>query len=337
MYNLGYWNFRTVLDGDLASGRWDGSWLLRLVTYEIEVGARAGIVVGDVVVDACDAGSATGAGPWVETVTGIIQQDSATLAELGAAAAALVDRGRPLRELTLAPPVPDPSKIICIGLNYHSHVEEAKTIDKAPDAASAVPILFTKFATSLVGHDADIVIPAGSEKMDWEVELAVVIGKRASRVSIDDALDYVGGYATFNDVSARDLQLATPQWTAGKAFDTSGPFGPLLVTPDEVGDPQALRVTAKLNGETVQDSTTDLMIFPVARLIEFISEIITLVPGDVIATGTPAGVGIGRKPPRFMQPGDVIEVEVSGLGALRNTVVAGPARTSSNTHAAAAV
>jgi 2-keto-4-pentenoate hydratase/2-oxohepta-3-ene-1,7-dioic acid hydratase in catechol pathway len=239
--------------------------------------------------------------------------------------------------LTLAPPVPDPSKVICIGLNYASHVDEAKNVKGAPDEASPVPILFPKFQTSLVGHEADVVIPQGSERMDWEAELAVVIGRRASHVALDDALDHVGGYAPFNDVSARDIQLATPQWTTGKAFDTSGPFGPVLVTADEIDDPQDLRVIARLNGTVMQDASTAQMIFPVARLIEFISTYITLEPGDVIATGTPAGVGVGRKPPIFMQPGDVIEVEVVGLGVLRNTIVSAPSTRSTVGQAAAAV
>jgi len=294
---------------------------LRLVTYHAVDGLRAGIVVdGDLVVDAAEAGSRIGAGSWAASVVAIIGQPLSARDELAAAAGGL--QGRPLSTLRLAPPVPDPSKIICIGLNYQAHVEEAKQIDGAPNEASRVPILFPKFATSLVGHEGDVVIPAASEKLDWEAELAVVIGRRASHVSLGDALSYVGGYAPFNDVSARDIQLATPQWTAGKAFDTAGPFGPVLVTAEEVPDPQDLRVTARLNGVTMQDETTARMIFPVARLIEFISSLITLVPGDVIATGTPAGIGIGRTPPVFMAAGDVIEVEVEGLGVLRNTIVA---------------
>jgi 2-keto-4-pentenoate hydratase/2-oxohepta-3-ene-1,7-dioic acid hydratase in catechol pathway len=295
---------------------------LRLLTYRDGDALRAGIDVDGVVVDAVQAAGGLGGTSegWSQTVLGIIAQDEATLSALAKGAADAAGSGRSIDELTLAPPIPEPQKIICIGLNYHAHVEEAKNIAGAPNEASAVPILFTKFVTSLVGHEADVLTPPGSEKLDWEAELAVVIGRRASRVSQADALDYVAGYSAFNDVSARDLQLATPQWTAGKAADTLGPFGPVLVTKDEIPDPQALRVQARLNGKTMQDSTTDLMIFSVPRLIEFISEIITLVPGDVIATGTPSGIGIGRKPPIFMQPGDVIEVEVQDVGVLRNTI-----------------
>jgi len=310
---------------------------LRLVTYYVEEDQRAGIVVDDRVVDTLRAADVIGAGSWVTTVAGVIQQDQVTRDRLAQAAQPLAADAPLLASVRLGPPVPDPSKVICIGLNYASHVDEAKNVKGAPDEASAVPILFPKFQTSLVGHEADVVIPHGSERMDWEAELAVVIGRRASQVALEDALDHVGGYAPFNDVSARDLQLATPQWTTGKAFDTSGPFGPVLVTADEVPDPQDLRVIARLNGAVMQDGSTAQMIFPVARLIEFISTYITLEPGDVIATGTPAGVGVGRKPPVFMQPGDVIEVEVAGLGVLRNTIVSAPSARSTLGQAAATV
>ncbi|MSW83883.1 MAG: hypothetical protein F2832_03935 [Actinobacteria bacterium] len=281
---------------------------------------RAGVEIDGKVVDAEKAAGAA----WAGTVVGILKVDQAARDGLESAAAAMAADGAPIEALTLAPPVPEPQKIICIGLNYHAHVEEAKGIDKAPNEAPPVPILFPKFTTSLVGQDAEVLIPAATEKMDYEAELAVIIGRTATRVSIDDALDYVGGYSAFNDISARDIQLQTPQWTAGKAADTFGPFGPVLVTADAIADPQQLRVQCRLNGETMQDATTDLMIFPIARLIEFISSVITLVPGDVIATGTPAGIGIARNPPVFMKAGDVIEVEVSEIGVLRNTLVNAP-------------
>jgi acylpyruvate hydrolase len=308
---------------------------LRLVTYQRRGEQRAGIVLGDSVVDAGDAMRDIDDGQWAHTVLGIIGVDNELRDALARAATDRAADAQPLSGLTLLPPVTNPAKVICIGLNYMSHVEEAKRVDRAPDAASPVPILFTKFATSLIGHEAEIVTPVGSERLDWEAELAVVIGRRASKVSLDDALDYVAGYAPFNDVSARDLQLATPQWTTGKAFDTAGPFGPALTTADEVPDPQNLRVMARLNGEPMQDASTAQMIFPVARLIEFISTYITLEPGDVIATGTPAGVGVGRNPPVFMQPGDTIEIEVAGLGVLRNTVAHGAASSQPATVASA--
>jgi 2-keto-4-pentenoate hydratase/2-oxohepta-3-ene-1,7-dioic acid hydratase in catechol pathway len=290
---------------------------VRLVTFEGEDGRRAGVLIDGIVVDAREAAAELDAHGWSASVTTIIQQDDATLAALATAAAALRadGRGRGIDELTLAPPVTDPSKVICIGLNYRSHVDEA------PYDESAVPILFPKFASSLVGHEADVVIPASSTQMDWECELAVVIGRRASHVALDDALDHVAGYMSFNDVSARDLQLAVPQWTAGKAADTFGPCGPSLVLKDEVPDPQDLRVTTTINGTVMQDSNTALMIFPVARLIEYISSLITLEPGDIIATGTPAGVGFAMKPQVWLNPGDVMEIEVEGLGVLRNRLV----------------
>lgn len=297
---------------------------MRLVTYERRGEPRAGIVAGEAIVDAHDAAQEIERGTWADTVLGVLTADPGSRANLGRTAESRSSQGVPFAEATLRPPVPDAGKIVCIGLNYMAHVEEAKQIDRAPNEAPPVPILFPKWTNSLIGHEAEIVTPIGSDSLDWEAELAVVIGRRASRVALEDALEHVGGYAPFNDVSARDLQLATPQWTTGKAFDTAGPFGPVLVTTDEVPDPQNLRVIARLNGETMQDASTAQMIFPVARLIEFISTYITLEPGDVIATGTPAGSGVGRKPPVFMAPGDVIEIEVEGLGVLRNTVAAAP-------------
>jgi 2-keto-4-pentenoate hydratase/2-oxohepta-3-ene-1,7-dioic acid hydratase in catechol pathway len=298
---------------------------VRLVTFVDENELVAGVVVDDVVVPALEAAAdIADSSEWASSVRGILQQDREQWDRLADRAAASKEIGRPLAGLTLVSPVPDPQKIICIGLNYGSHVEEAKKIPGAPDQGSAVPILFPKFTTSLVGHEANVLIPASTQKMDWEAELAVIISRKATRVSQDVALDYVGGYTAFNDVSARDLQLQTPQWTAGKACDTFGPCGPWVVTADEIPDPQDLRVQARLNGKTMQDARTDTMIFPVARLIEFISSVITLVPGDIIATGTPAGVGVGMDPPVFMHADDVIEVEVERIGVLRNTLVPAP-------------
>ena len=295
---------------------------MRLVSYEQEGALRAGILVDGVVVDAQAAAADLGGGDtgWSHSVRGILESEQGTRDRLAAAAAARSGEGVALAELTLGPPIPDPAKIICIGLNYMTHVAEAKALDGAPDELPADPIMFVKFATSLIGHEAEVHPPATTRKLDWEVEMAVVIGTQATKVAQADALRHVAGYMTFNDVSARDLQLASPQWTAGKAFDTSGPCGPALVTADEVPDPQALRISARLNGETMQDDTTAHMIHPVARLIEYISSLITLVPGDIIATGTPAGVGVSRDPQVFMKSGDVIEVEVEGLGVLRNTI-----------------
>jgi 2,4-diketo-3-deoxy-L-fuconate hydrolase len=220
-------------------------------------------------------------------------------------------------DLTLTAPIPRPGKIICVGLNYRDHA--AETGKPIPTE----PVLFAKFANSVVGDDATVAIPAVVSEADWEAELGVVIGHRASRVPRDRALDYVAGYLCMNDLSARDLQRAGGQWTRGKAIDGFLPMGPALVTADEVSDPQGLDISCRLNDEVVQQSNTREMVFDVAELISIISQTVTLEPGDCIATGTPPGVGMARTPPRFLRPGDVLVVEIEGLGALRTTM-AGP-------------
>ena len=217
-------------------------------------------------------------------------------------------------DVKLEAPVPRPGKIICIGLNYRNHaVESGMDIPKSP-------IIFSKFQTCVVGPEDPIRLPAGSEQVDYEAELAFVIGRRASKVKASDAMDYVFGYTNFNDVSARDFQFADGQWQRGKSCDTFAPMGPFVATRDEIADPHNLRISFRLNGETLQDSTTAELIFGIPELIEFLSASITLEPGDVIATGTPPGVGFARKPPIFMKDGDVAEVEVDGLGVLENPV-----------------
>jgi acylpyruvate hydrolase len=210
--------------------------------------------------------------------------------------------------------VPDPPKIVCLGLNYRDHA--AETGLQAP----AAPTFFAKWANSLIGPTDDIVPPAVSDKIDYEAELAVVIGRRGRNIDAAQALDHVAGAMAFNDVSARDLQMANPLWTGGKAIDTFGPCGPALVLLDEIDDLQALAVRCRVNGETVQDGTTADMIFGVAEKIAFLSRIMTLEPGDIIATGTPAGVGNSRQPQLFLHPGDVVEIEIEGIGTLRNRV-----------------
>ncbi len=205
----------------------------------------------------------------------------------------------------------------CIGLNYALHAKESG-MPNPPE-----PILFSKATSSLSGPFDSVIIPRASVKSDWEVELGVVIGKTALYVNEDDALDYVAGYCTINDVSERSFQFDHQgQWIKGKSAPTFGPVGPYLVTADEVGDPQTLRVSLDLNGETVQDSNTNDMIFTVRQIISHVSRFMALVPGDIIATGTPSGVGLGMNPPRFLTPGDVMEVEVEGLGRQRQTAVA---------------
>jgi len=205
----------------------------------------------------------------------------------------------------------------CIGLNYAKHA--AETGAEPPKE----PIIFSKATSSLSGPFDPVVIPRNSVKADWEVELGVVIGREALYVSEADALSYVAGYCTINDVSEREFQIEKGgQWIKGKSAPTFGPTGPYLVTADEVGDPQKLGLTLSLNGEVVQDSNTDDMIFGVAKIISYMSQFMKLVPGDIIATGTPSGVGMGMKPQRFLKPGDVMEIEVKGLGAQKQTAEA---------------
>lgn len=209
-----------------------------------------------------------------------------------------------------------PSKIVCVGLNYAKHAAETGASNPAE------PILFFKATTALCGPNDDVVIPKRSEKTDWEVELAVVIGKRANYVGLDDAMDYVAGYALHNDYSERAWQLERGgQWVKGKSADTFAPLGPYLVTKDDVPNPNVLHLWLSVNGERLQDSNTDDMIFNVPTLVSYISQFMTLLPGDVISTGTPAGVGLGLKPPRYLKPGDVVELGIEGLGEQRQVAV----------------
>jgi 2-keto-4-pentenoate hydratase/2-oxohepta-3-ene-1,7-dioic acid hydratase in catechol pathway len=213
-------------------------------------------------------------------------------------------------------PIERPQKIVCVGLNYSDHAAEQGV------ALPERPILFAKWPNTLIGPGEPIVVPAISQKVDYEAELGVVIGARTKGISVENALDAVAGYVCVNDISARDLQFADGQWVRGKSPDTFCPVGPQVVPASEVPDPQALRIRAILNGETMQDSTTANMVFGVAEIVSFISQAITLEPGDLIATGTPAGVGAFRDPPVFMQSGDEITIEIEGIGALTNPVTA---------------
>jgi 2-keto-4-pentenoate hydratase/2-oxohepta-3-ene-1,7-dioic acid hydratase in catechol pathway len=226
----------------------------------------------------------------------------------------------PIGNVVLRAPISRPGKIIAVGLNYRDHSAEAgaKNLPKTP-------ILFAKFTTSISGPGDPIVIPASDPQVDYEAELAVVIGKRGKAVAAASAYEYVAGYMPLNDVTARAWQFADRQWVRGKSPDTFCPIGPWLTTRDEVPDPHALSISARVNGTTVQDSDTSKMIFRIPELIEFISAGITLEPGDIIATGTPEGVGVYRKPPVFLKAGDVVEVEIEKLGILRNPVVASQA------------
>jgi 2-keto-4-pentenoate hydratase/2-oxohepta-3-ene-1,7-dioic acid hydratase in catechol pathway len=211
-------------------------------------------------------------------------------------------------------PIERPWKIVCVGLNYRDHAEEQGV--ELPQA----PLLFAKWPNTLIGPGEPIVLPAEAQEVDYEAELGVVIGTTAKHVSEAQALDHVRGYIPLNDVSARDLQFADKQWTRGKSPDTFCPVGPRLVPAEEVGDPQGLAIRCVLNGETLQDSSTAQMIFSVAEIIAYVSRVITLEPGDLIATGTPAGVGVFRDPKVLLKDGDEVTVEIEGLGALTNPV-----------------
>ena len=238
----------------------------------------------------------------------------ASLLGLGAtlAGAPHLDRS----EITLLPPLTKPSKILCIGLNYRDHA--AETGFKLP----AWPAVFARFPSCLVGHDSPLLRPAVSDQLDFEGELAVVIGKRARAVTAEQALSYIAAYSIFNDASVRDYQMRSSQWTLGKNFDATGAFGPWLVTPDELppgGD--GLRITTQVNGSIVQDASTSDMVFNVANLIEILSTTMTLEPGDLIITGTPSGVGYTRIPPLFLKPGDTCRIEIERIGVLSNRVI----------------
>ena len=299
---------------------------MRLVTYSAtDRGPRAGVLVEDLIVvdtQACaEAASLDGGIRWTSTQAIVARATPDDLRALDRASRELVASvGRVREEVTLHPPIPNPQKILCIGVNYRGHLEEAQRED--PELGTQRdPVVFSKLNTTLVGDGGAIVLPNAAPTMiDWEGELAVVVGRACSGVSAAQALDYVAGYTVFNDVSARDVQLANAQWLVSKSFDTAGPCGPALVTADEVPDPQQLDLTTTVNGEVMQQSNTSMMITPVARLIEYISSFITLIPGDIIATGTPAGVGFARDPKVFLKPGDYVTVTVAGVGVLTNPV-----------------
>src|SRR6202044_3830606 len=216
-----------------------------------------------------------------------------------------------LRDITLLAPIPHPPKLICVGLNYPDHAAETKM------EIPTVPTIFNKFPNGVIGPGANIVLPKVSERPDYEAEFAFVIGRGGRHIPASRAMEHVFGYTAFNDVSARDFQMATSQWMMGKTFDTFAPMGPWLVTADEIADPHKLDISLEIGGETLQHSNTRELIFKIPELIEHLSTVVTLEPGDVVSTGTPAGVGFARKPPRYLHPGDEVIVRVQGLGELR--------------------
>jgi 2-keto-4-pentenoate hydratase/2-oxohepta-3-ene-1,7-dioic acid hydratase in catechol pathway len=289
---------------------------MRLVSFESADGnAEAGILTGETgerIVPASAAGAPSNGRELLGTL------DAEGMRALAGRAADMADGARSiaLADAKLLAPVPDAQKIICIGLNYRDHA--AETGQEIP----AAPMWFAKFANSLCGSGAPVLLPkAHADYVDYEAEFALVIGREAHEVSVESAMSHIAGAMPFNDVSARDLQLQNPLWTSGKAIDTFAPCGPALVTLDEIEDIDNLSLRTRVNGETLQDGTTANLIFGPAELVAWLSRTMTLLPGDIIATGTPAGVGVARG--RFLRDGDVVEVEIDGLGTLANPIRSG--------------
>ena len=281
---------------------------MKLVTFTTGNDARLGIMWGDWVIDLASASN----GRLPSDMLTFLQQGEAAI-QLAQEVERSITTALALSEVTLLAPVPNPSKVVAIGLNYMDHCREQG--HEPPKA----PIIFTKFPSAIVGPGAAIRWdPALTEQVDYEAELAVVMGRTARRVSAAEALDYVAGYTLCNDVSARDLQFGDGQWVRGKSLDTFCPLGPWLVTRDEIADPHNLAIRCTVNDDVLQDSTTAEMIFRLPQLIEFISRAFSLLPGDVIVTGTPDGVGVFRSPQLFLKDGDVVTVEIEGLGQLTN-------------------
>jgi 2-keto-4-pentenoate hydratase/2-oxohepta-3-ene-1,7-dioic acid hydratase in catechol pathway len=284
---------------------------MRLVTYRSESGPRvAGVRDGGYV----DLNHSRPDVP--SSIKALLAQGPKALA--GARAALEAGEVMPAERVRLAAPVPDPEKVICIGVNYADHARESGM------EPPGEPVVFSKFSTAVCAHDDPIILPRLSEKVDYEGELVVVIGTGGRNIAKEQAQSHVAAYCCGNDVSARDWQLTKPagQWLLGKSFDSFAPFGPALVTADEVPNPGNLKIQTRVSGLSMQDSNTDQLIFSVEELIAYISGVCTLTPGDLIFTGTPPGVGGARNPPIFLKPGDIVEVEIEHLGVLRNPVVA---------------
>jgi 2-keto-4-pentenoate hydratase/2-oxohepta-3-ene-1,7-dioic acid hydratase in catechol pathway len=279
---------------------------MRLVTYRSDRGARAGVLRDGRVIDVWDTLEPGAPEP---TIREVLRRGA-----LQGLEHELRGEGVPVEDVSFDVPIPDPEKIVCIGLNYRSHAAEAGL--EPPSA----PTFFAKFRNALTPSGADVTLPQASEKVDYEAEVAFVIGTQARSVTEADALEYVAGYTLLNDLSARDLQFATPQWMPGKVFDGSAPCGPALVTPDEATAGGAIEISLELNGETMQSASTDDLVFSVAALTSYLSRLMTLQPGDIISTGTPAGVGSVRQPRVWLEAGDEIRVLSPTLGELRTTI-----------------
>ena len=287
---------------------------MRLATIQTADGPRAAVLHGTHYVDLHATNARLPRG-----VRALLEMGPESLAAAGEAARRPGAVTHEAARAKLLAPVPDPKKIVCVGLNYRDHAAESG----APIPKE--PVLFSKYATALVGHEDNIVLPPVSQEVDYEAELVIVVGKGGRNLTAAQAMGHVAGYTVGHDVSARDWQLKKDgkQWMVGKTFDTFAPTGPHLVTADEVPDPHALGIRLRLNGQTMQDSSTKQMVFTVGEVLAYLSQVFTLEPGDLIFTGTPPGVGFARKPPVFLKPGDVCEVEIDGLGVLRNPVVGG--------------
>lgn len=298
---------------------------MRLVSYTTDRSARCGIQLGNTIYDASAVAQAAGLSSedqstdWSKTKE-VIASDDRVLRLLETTAKRLTESrlndgiGLALNKVRLGPPIADPDKIICLGLNYRDHAEEASL------ALPRVPMMFAKFRNSLIGAFDTIELPYANEQVDYEAELAVVIGRRTKCVGEEEALEYVFGAMAMNDVSARDVQLATSQWMAGKAIDTFAPCGPAIVSRDELGEIQNLAIQTRVNGKMVQNGNTKNMIFGVSYIVSYLSRLMTLEPGDIIATGTPAGVGFKRQPPVLLKDDDVVEIEIEKIGRLANPV-----------------
>ena len=287
---------------------------MRLITFDAGSGPRAGVLSDGKVLDAWLALGRPERSSLRELIAEGRVDDLAGLDPSNPPA----DAGPPIEldRVTLLPPVPDPDKIICIGLNYRSHAEEFDL--ELPKA----PTIFGKYRNALVADGRTVKLPAASEKVDYEAEIAFVIGRRAKDVEVEAALDHVAGYTLLNDLSARDLQFLTPQWMPGKVFDGSAPCGPCLVTPDEAGPHDSIGISLTLNGDQMQSSHSGDLIFPVPELVSHLSRWMTLEPGDIVSTGTPSGVGSARKPRIWLKEGDSLEVSSPQLGRLRTTIAA---------------
>lgn len=283
---------------------------MRLVTYQSEGSVRPGVVLGaDVVLDLSSQGFAS--------LLQVIESGEEGLARVENFVLASPESARvPLTAVKLMAPIPKPRKLICVGLNYRDHA--AETGAKIPD----IPTIFNKFATAVIGPGDNIVLPKIAKIPDYEAEFAFVIGKGGRRIAAADWQNHVFGYTIVNDVTSRDFQRATTQWLMGKSFDTFAPMGPWIVTKDEIADPHALEVRMEINGEVLQNGNTRDLIFGIPALIEFLSSVFTLEPGDIVSTGTPAGVGFVRNPPRLLKAGDDVIVKIPAIGQLRNPVVA---------------